>query len=818
MGKGLDNRARLVPKSRAWEFPRWKRPDSRAEPELRRPSPPGRTPAASGSSSSSTLEPLETRLLADWVARHRPTNGGCADYDIVPIPPSRRRRRGAPTNARLEARLAAGDDPLLAPLRVAWERVQRPGRRENPLRELLTVGDPRDPGRLRQEWVLRRYPERCRVVAGEPAHASELRDRWRQLGGVDVTQTTGLAEFVTRQATLALERAERRLRGQRYKVPKLVREDILSRPAFRAGIVRLARELGREEEKVAAEAAADLREMAATHNSFVIELDSQIIHQIYKQGYEGLSYDRKRLEEIYTRSQRSPVVFLPSHKSNLDHLVLQYALHENGLPPNHTAGGINMNFFPVGPLMRRSGVFFIRRTFKDDPVYKFVIRQYIDYLIEKRFSLEWYIEGGRSRSGKLLPPRLGLLAYVVDAYRRGKAEDVWLIPVSIAYDQIGDVGDYVAEQRGAKKTKESFGWFLRMVRSLRRRFGRIHIEFGDPVSLRQEIGPPDPSAEPHPDEESIQLQKIAFEVAVRIDRVTPITPTSLVTLALLGTGDRALTLEETRAALSPLASYVVARSLPTTEQLDFDSTAGVERALDALAENGVVSRFAEGPDVVYAIGEDQHLAAAYYRNTIIHFFVSGAIADLALVRASESGVGDPMATFWDEAMRLRDLLKFEFFFAEKEEFRAGLAAELRTRAPGWEEVVPWGRDEIRDLFRRVRPLLAHRILRPFLEAYQVVGDSLSRVSAGTFDESRFLGQCTARASQYVLQRRIRSRESVSRVLFQTALRLARNRRLLEDSADVEARRQAFAEEIRNAIRRIDAIDAVSAGRRAGLLD
>jgi glycerol-3-phosphate O-acyltransferase len=760
---------------------------------------------------------LERRLLEDWVVRHRPGNGGDAAYDIVPIPPSRRRPRGAPSNRRLEARLAAGGDPLLAPLRVAWERANRPGHRENPLRELLTVGDPRDPGRLRQEWVLRRHPERCRVVAGEPAHASELRERWRQLGGRDVTYTGGLAEFVTRQATLALERAERRLRGQRYKVPKLVREDILSRPAFRAGVVRLARDLGRDEDAVAAEAAADLREMAATHNSFVIELTSQLIHRIYKQGYEALSYDRGRLEEIYTRSQRSPVVFLPSHKSNLDHLVLQYALHENGLPPNHTAGGINMNFFPVGPLMRRSGVFFIRRSFQDDPVYKFVIRQYIDYLVEKRFSLEWYIEGGRSRSGKLLPPRLGLLAYVVDAYRRGKAEDVWLIPVSIAYDQIGDVGDYVAEQRGGKKTKESFGWFLRMVRSLRRRFGRIYIELGEPLSLREQLGPSDPYAEPNPDEQSIQLQKIAFEVAVRIDRVTPITPTSLLTLALLGAGDRALTLEETRLALAPLVAYVAERSIPVTEELELESSEGIERALNALVESGVVSRFAEGPDVVYSIGEDQHLAAAYYRNTIIHFFVNGAIAELALLRASEPDVEDPRARFWDEAMRLRDLLKFEFFFAEKDEFRTEVGGELAARASDWEAAVASGGDAIRALLRRLRPLLAHRVLRPFLEAYQVVGDSLLRVSAASFDEGRFLTQCMARASQYVRQRRIRRRESVSAVLFQTALRLARNRRLLEEGPDVEARRQAFADEIRDAIRRVDAIDALAAGRRAGLV-
>src|SRR5207247_7828885 len=126
----------------------------------------------------------------------------------------------------------------------------------------------------------------------------------------------------------------------------------------------------------------------------------------------------------------------------------------------HTAGGINMNFFPMGGLMRRTGIFFIRRSFKDNEVYKFVLRQYIDYLIEKRFPLEWYIEGGRSRSGKLLPPRFGLLAYVVDSYRRGRADDVALIPVSIAYDQISDVQDYAHEQRGGVKQRESFGWFV----------------------------------------------------------------------------------------------------------------------------------------------------------------------------------------------------------------------------------------------------------------------------------------------------------------------------------------------------------------------
>ena len=200
-----------------------------------------------------------------------------------------------------------------------------------------------------------------------------------------------------------------------------------------------------------------------------------------------------------------------------------------------------MNFFPVGPLVRRSGVFFIRRSFKDNPVYKFVLQHYIDYLIEKRFSLEWYIEGGRSRSGKLLPPRFGLLAYVVDAYRRGKQPTTsHLIPVSIAYDQITDVGDYAAEQQRAWRQAEGE---LRLVPrddpapGCRRSTGNIHIALrgADLAGLRA-LGPPDPSApSPTPTRSDLALQKLAFEVCVRINqRHTDHSRSPSSALALLG--------------------------------------------------------------------------------------------------------------------------------------------------------------------------------------------------------------------------------------------------------------------------------------------
>ena len=765
-----------------------------------------------------TSSRLEQRLLQRWIQAQRPAAAN--DITTMPIPPSRRRRR-RPLDPGLEAALATQDDPLLAPLRVAWFPGGENGARAARLSDLLTFGDPRDPGTLRQAWVHRRDPARSRVVVGEPAPLSDLRRRWQEAGGTDFALTTGLAEFVARQANLALERAERRLRGTRYKVPRFVYEDILGRPAFRGGSSRLAAQLGRTEDAVRRDAARYLREIAASHSPYVIDLSAHLIHLLYTRGYsEALHYDRRQLADIYALGQRAPLVFLPTHKSNLDHLVLQYVLHENGHPPNHTAGGINMNFFPVGPLVRRSGVFFIRRTFKDNPVYKFVLQQYIDYLVEKRFSLEWYLEGGRSRSGKLLPPRFGLFANVVDAYRRGKSDDVYLIPVSIAYDQIQDVGEYVAEQRGAAKEAESFRWFLGLIRRLRHNYGDIHIRFGEPLSLSKFIGPPVPGTESNPDERNLTVQKVAFEVAVRINRVTPMTPTSLVTLALLGHGDRAMTVAEVVKALKNLVDYVRRRRLPTTEALDLDTAEGAQRALDVLVQSGVVSAFTEGLDSVYTIGPDQHLTAAYYRNTIIHFFVNGSIAELALLRAAEAAPDEAAQEFWDEALRLRDLLKFEFFFADKDAFRRELREEVALHDPTWESALSGGSEVIHALVRRFKPFSAHRTLRPFLEAYRVVGDALERHDpAEPVDEAAFLATCLALGKQYRLQRRIRRAESVSKVLFATALRLARNRDLLDPGpADLAECRRAFAVEIRAVIRRIDAIDALAASRLAGLID
>jgi glycerol-3-phosphate O-acyltransferase len=722
---------------------------------------------------------LERRLLSTWARRV-----AGSPVDTVPIVSSRRGRGGE--TEPLAQRLAAGDDPFLIPLRVVWMAPNREGKRPVGWSELFKPGDPRDPRGLRAYWIRVFRPGRIRLVAGSGALASHLEEQYHGSGEVD-----GLAAFVTRRAWLALDQVERRLRGNRFKVPRFIPEAILSRRDFLDAIDAYAAASGVGIEAARANAERYLHEIAATHSTYVIDLIANAIHALYTQGYGRIDYRKDEIGRIAELGQGRSVVFLPSHRSNLDRLSLQFLLWENDLPPNHTAGGVNLNFFPIGPLLRRTGVFFIRRSFRDNELYKIVLRAYIDLLVEKRFPIEWYLEGGRSRSGKLGPPRFGLLQYVVDAYRRGKTDEVVFIPVSIAYDQIQDVPDYAREAQGRSKEKESIGWLVKAVRSLRRRYGDIYVRFGEPV-LVSNVTVPGSSGE----EAGIELQKLAFEVMYRIGRVTPVTPTAIISIALLAARGHAKTPAELAADCAGLVGFLLARKVEMTEDIDFSTPAAVVPVLDWLVEQGDVSSHEAAGRRVFWLDEDQMIRVSYYRNVVVHYFIPRAIAEMSMGALLDEATPDP-----DVVRRqmegLRDLLKFEFFFPDRSEFVDQVADDLGIDVPDWEGTLR-SSGPLAVLAGMGTPVAYWAVL-PFLDAYQIVGDELED-SRGGFDEKAFLKRCLSRARLYRIEERLISGESASQVLFKSALALARNRGLLTEAPELAERRAAFAAEIREARR------------------
>ncbi|WP_142245479.1 lysophospholipid acyltransferase [Mycobacterium sp. IS-836] len=577
---------------------------------------------------------------------------------------------------------------------------------------------------------------------------------------------------------------------------------LLAAPWYVERLDKLADELGRDPAGVRAEAAGYLREMSASLEERAVRAWRSFSCWLMR-AYDIL-VDEDQIAALRKLDRKATLAFAFSHRSYLDGMLLPEVIQANRLSPALTFGGANLNFFPMGAWAKRTGAIFIRRQTKDIPVYRFVLRAYAAQLVQNHANLTWSIEGGRTRTGKLRPPVFGILRYISDAVDEIDGPEVYLVPTSIVYDQLHEVEAMTTEAYGATKRPEDFRFLIRLARQQGERLGRAYLDFGEPLPLRKRL-------EELRAEESgagTEIERIALDVEHRINRATPVTPTAVVSLALLG-ADRSLSISEVLATVRPLASYIAARNWAVAGAADLTNRSTIRWTLHQLVASGVVSVYDAGTEPVWGIGEDQHLVAAFYRNTAIHILVDRAIAETALLAASEmseDGLVAP-ASVRDEALSLRELLKFEFLFSARAQFEKDLADEVRLIGPVEDTTKPASSAQVRRLLERADLLLAHLVLRPFLDAYHIVADRLASHEDESFDEQAFLTECLEVGKQWELQRRIASAESRSMELFKTALRLARHRELVDgfEYPDIAERRRQFADEIATAIRRVNAI-------------
>ncbi|MGH3959634.1 glycerol-3-phosphate 1-O-acyltransferase [Mycobacterium sp.] len=743
---------------------------------------------------ASVSSPVESELLADWLAKQRDRYPD-AKIDVLRLPP-----RNAPPAAlaQLVEQLELDEDRSIVPVRVFW--LPRAGASAlSRVAALLPGRDPYHPGDRQQRRVVRSEPARARVVAGESAKVSELRQQWR-----DITvgeSPRDFAHFVTRRALLAMERAVYRILGPQYKSPRLVKPEILASARFRAGLDKIP--------GATVEAAGTmLDELATGWSRASVDLVS-VLGRLLSRGFDPeIDYDEYQVAAMRVALEAHPAVLLFSHRSYIDGAVVPVAMQENRLPPVHVFAGINLAFGVMGPLMRRSGVIFIRRNIGNDPLYKYVLKEYVGYVVEKRFNLSWSIEGTRSRTGKMLPPKLGLMSYVADAYLDGRSDDILLQGVSISFDQLHETAEYAAYARGAEKKAEGFGWLYNFIKAQgERNYGKIYVRFPEAVSMRQYLGPPHGPIATDDDTKRLALQKMSFEVAWRILRSTPVNATGLVSALLLTTHGVALTLGQLHHTLQDSLDYLERKQTPVSNSaLRLRTPEGVRAAVDALSNGHPVTRVDGGREPVWRIvPEDEH-TAAFYRNSVIHAFLETSIVELALAHAGHAD-GDRVEAFWAQAMRLRDLLKFDFYFADSAAFRDHVAEELAWNQD-WEAHVAAGGAEIDAILFTKRSLMSEAMLRVFFEAYEIVADVL-RDAPADIGEKELTQLALGVGRQYVAQGRVRSSEPVSTLLFATARQVVADQHLLEPAADLGEHRIAFRRELRAILSDFDHVGAIA---------
>ncbi|MDA9281919.1 glycerol-3-phosphate 1-O-acyltransferase PlsB [Pseudomonadales bacterium] len=423
-------------------------------------------------------------------------------------------------------------------------------------------------------------------------------------------------------------------------------DELLAAPAVDAAIMTVAEASERPRHRVAAQAYRYASEIASDQSYRVIRFFSIILTWLWNRLYNGIEVSH--LERVRAVSDNAEIVYVPCHRSHIDYLLLSYVLYHNGLALPHIAAGINLNLFLVGPLLRRAGAFFMRRSFKEDLLYKAVFDEYIHLLLSKGYSLEYFVEGGRSRTGGMLTPRPGMINMTLRGYYRDHHRDIKFVPVYFSYERVLEISSYLDERTGHQKKTESLRDLFGVFRYFKLDFGQVSVNFGEPISLEQFLSMRvDSDLEMiEPDKHKAICRELGHHIVQGINAAIPVNPTQILATLFVHAGHLEIPEERLRRQLRFLTTLIEADQISSIfDQSDaqiidyFLSTSGAERQLR------------DGEPMI-TITPGGLIDMRYYSNSVTHLFV---LPSLIANRLIQEPMIDP-EPFFDQLTVLAPLL------------------------------------------------------------------------------------------------------------------------------------------------------------------
>ena len=423
-------------------------------------------------------------------------------------------------------------------------------------------------------------------------------------------------------------------------------DELLAAPAVDAAIMTVAEASERPRHRVAAQAYRYASEIASDQSYRVIRFFSIILTWLWNRLYNGIEVSH--LERVRAVSDNAEIVYVPCHRSHIDYLLLSYVLYHNGLALPHIAAGINLNLFLVGPLLRRAGAFFMRRSFKEDLLYKAVFDEYIHLLLSKGYSLEYFVEGGRSRTGGMLTPRPGMINMTLRGYYRDHHRDIQFVPVYFSYERVLEISSYLDERKGHQKKTESLRDLFGVFRYFKLDFGQVSVNFGEPISLEQFLSNRvDSDLEKiEPDKHKAICRELGHHIVQGINAAIPVNPTQILATLFVHAGHLEIPEERLRRQLRFLTTLIEADQISSIfDQSDaqiidyFLSTSGAERQLR------------DGEPMI-TITPGGLIDMRYYSNSVTHLFV---LPSLIANRLIQEPMIDP-EPFFDQLTVLAPLL------------------------------------------------------------------------------------------------------------------------------------------------------------------
>ena len=721
---------------------------------------------------------------------------------------------------------------FVVPLVLVWER--RPDTKHQTIVEEI-FGTVHSPGFFRKlvNWFQTAWQSFLRF--GQPiAQVSETISLLDFLSEYPDADSADASELLRERLTDRLEQERHVILGPQSESPDNLWKSISQQPDLLDTITAVAQAEGVSEDDIRVRARQQFEEIAAAPSLLVMKFLSAVLSLLWYRIYDGFELDDEGLERVREAARESAIVLIPSHKSHIDYLIISYLFYHYGLMVPMCAAGVNLNFWPLGRVFRGAGAFFIRRSFKGEDLYPIVFREYLTKMMEEGYPIEFFIEGTRSRTGKLIKPKYGMLEMIVRSYASGRLDSIKLVPISVGYERIIEERAYQSEQLGGEKEKESLGGLLRTPKFLTSRYGRLYVEFDEPLDLGEYLakyGLDEVRGATELDEHAEQLESLVVRLGHRIiydiNRVTTVTPTALCAVVLLTNEARGIDrhrflgevgfllrflTEEARdvrisrtlrdalqthaASIARLESQherrkeVTDATYSTERNLAIESVIGnaaahlMDEALELFSDGDQIDVKESNGQTLYSVPEGKRLSMSYYRNTIVHHFVPEGLlaAAIASFRTRRIQLTDLMR----QTLFLSRLFKYEWIYEERAEFQNVFMRTLRYfETSGWialrgesvrpidEPGAPMGQVVDVSTPLPVELQFFRRQVLSFIEAYTIVARAVGELSEQSekFEERDLLKAILKRARADYDQGTLLFWESLSKPTYTNALRL-----------------------------------------------
>ncbi len=559
---------------------------------------------------------------------------------------------------------------------------------------------------------------------------------------------------------------------------------VLRTRAVRAAVVQLMREKKISRRAALREAAGYANEITADYSHAFVRFLERVLTWLWNRLYDGVAVGH--LETLEQVAQGNEIIYVPCHRSHMDYLLLSYVIYVNGYALPHIAAGINLNLPVIGRFLRMGGAFFIRRRFRGNSLYTVVFMNYLATIMGRGHSIEYFIEGGRSRTGRLLQPKTGMLSMTVRSFLREPLRPVVFVPVYFGYERIVEGSTYVGELSGAPKEKESILGLVRALGRMREKFGRVQVNLGAPIPLSEVLARhgPWPLRGAHEDARSACVGAVVDELAGRIMRninaAAVVTPVNLLAMTLLAMPRQALPQSDLIRQIDLYRALLA--GVPYSDRVTVTDLSG-EQVIDYGERMKVLQRHRHPSGDVLRMSDASAVLAAYFRNNVLHLFAMPSL--LACVFLSNAEVSDE--DMQRLAGRIYPYIAAELFLrwsdAEVPAVVAAVLAEL-ARHGLIEHVAArgvWRRPPSSSAQAMQLSILAQATLQT-IERYYLAIALLLDAGSGSISQATLEERCQLAAQRIALLYALNSPEFFDRALFTNFIDLLRSRGVVRSNA------------------------------------